>query len=145
MIRLGRETVSAMAGEARARYPEECVGALVGRPAPGGDGDREVVRVALAGNERTTERRRRYLLGPARLLEIDEEARGDGLEVVGFFHSHPDHPAEPSEFDREHAWPWYSYVIVPVRNGVPGTPRAWTLRPDRGAFEEEPIVIEEGP
>ncbi|HZD05034.1 MAG TPA: Mov34/MPN/PAD-1 family protein, partial [Longimicrobiales bacterium] len=77
MIRLSRELLSAMAGEARARYPEECVGALVGRPAPEGDGVREVVRVAVAGNERATRRERRYLLGPARLLEIDEQARRD--------------------------------------------------------------------
>jgi proteasome lid subunit RPN8/RPN11 len=60
MIRLSRELLSAMAGEARARYPEECVGALVGRPAPEGDGVREVVRVAVAGNERATRRERRY-------------------------------------------------------------------------------------
>jgi len=131
----------AMESEARARYPHECVGALLGRA--GEDGGRRVERAVPVRNERASERERRYLVGPRRIIELDGEAEAEGLEILGFFHSHPDHPPRPSEFDREHAWPWYSYVIVPVREGEPGEPRAWRLRDDRSRFDEEEILFEE--
>ncbi|HUE97299.1 MAG TPA: Mov34/MPN/PAD-1 family protein, partial [Longimicrobiaceae bacterium] len=65
----------------------------------------------------------------------------DGLEVVGFYHSHPDHPARPSSFDRDHAWPWYSYGIVPATSSGAGAPRAWRLRDDRSRFDEQEITL----
>lgn len=130
-----------MEREARDRYPHECCGALLGREE--GAGARRLVRVVPVANERREERERRYLVGPRRILELQEEADGEGLEVLGFFHSHPDHPARPSAFDAEHAWPWYSYVIVPVRDGEPGRARSWRLRDDRSRFDEEEILFEE--
>jgi proteasome lid subunit RPN8/RPN11 len=60
-----------------------------------------------------------------------------GLMLLGFYHSHPDHPAEPSQFDLDHAWPNLSYLIVSVRQGQPKEARSWRLKPDRSAFEEE--------
>ena len=69
----------------------------------------------------------------------EREAANVGLEVVGWYHSHPDHPARPSEFDREHAWPWYSYVIVSVAAGQPEDMTSWLLADDRTHFLPEEI------
>jgi proteasome lid subunit RPN8/RPN11 len=70
-------------------------------------------------------------------------ARSGGVEVVGLYHSHPDHPAQPSQFDLEHAMPWWSYVIVGVENGLPVAITSWLLREERLGFDEEPILIVE--
>ena len=64
-----------------------------------------------------------------------------GAELLGFYHSHPDHPAEPSQYDLDHAWPVFSYVIVSVRAGKPGEMRSWRLRDDRSQFDEEDITM----
>lgn len=143
MIRLAAGALEAIRAHARAAYPEECCGALLGRALDAGGAAREVVRAAVAENARREDRARRYLIGPEDVLRLEAEAARAGLEVVGFYHSHPDHPAEPSAFDREHAWPWYAYLIVSVRAGVPGEARAWRLASDRGAFEPEELVIVE--
>ena len=97
-----------------AAYPAECCGALVGRVDAGG---KEVVRLAPAVNRRTDDPHR-YLIAPDDLRRLEAEVRAAGLEIVGYYHSHPDHPAAPSAFDADHAWPWYSYVIVRIDRGV---------------------------
>lgn len=117
-------------------YPEEGCGVLVGRER---NGVREVVHVVPVENRREDSRARRYLISPEQLLAADRSARAAGLEVVGFFHSHPDHPPEPSSFDRENAWPWYSYLIVSVQRGSVAGQSAWRLREDRTRFDSEPI------
>jgi len=76
-------------------------------------------------------------------LRVEKDARARGLEVLGYYHSHPDHPARPSEYDREHAWPWYSYLIVAVEKGVPRDSRSWVLSEDRSVFHAEQIEVEE--
>ena len=129
-----------MKDEARRRYPEEACGYLLGRPAA--DGAREVLEARPAVNRRSLERERRFLLDPETVLRAEDEAEAQGMEVVGFFHSHPDHHAIPSDFDREHAWPWYSYPIVPVANGETGRLRSWRLRDDRSGFVEESVEME---
>ncbi len=75
--------------------------------------------------------------------EGEAYADNQGLLLIGFFHSHPDHPARPSEFDREHALPWWSYVIVSVQQGHSADVLSWALREDRSAFEAEEIVMRE--
>jgi proteasome lid subunit RPN8/RPN11 len=71
-----------------------------------------------------------------------EKAAGEqGLEVVGWYHSHPDHPARPSEYDRDYAWPWYSYIIVSVQNGAPRDMTSWRLNDDRAEFSPEGIEV----
>jgi proteasome lid subunit RPN8/RPN11 len=138
MIRLDPRALAAMTEHARASYPEECCGALFART----EGEaRDVLRAVPAGNARETERARRYLIGPDTLQELEAQAAETGLEVVGFYHSHPDHPAEPSAFDVEHAWPWYSYIILPVSGGDVGAPRAWRLRDDRSGFDAEDLTL----
>ena len=123
--------------ESRRRYPEECCGALLGYAEAEGH---VIVDVLPIENKRLTERLTRYLIGPDDFRAADAHARAEGVEVIGFYHSHPDQPAVPSAFDREHAWPWYAYVIVPVHHGRSGVPRAWRLAEDRSRFDELEIV-----
>ena len=117
-------------------YPEEGGGLLLGRLE---DGRATVTEVRVLPNtwDVEAEKRRRYLI-PSKVM-LGEERRADarGLEIVGYFHSHPDHPAIPSEFDREHALPNWSYVIVSVREGQAREVLAWQLREDRSGFESQ--------
>jgi proteasome lid subunit RPN8/RPN11 len=98
-----------------------------------------VERIVAADNERADSRHNRYVISPRSLLEAQREARSSGLDIVGYYHSHPDHPARPSEFDREHAWPGTSYVIVSIEKGKAVDCRSWRLSDDRTAFEEERV------
>jgi len=123
-------------------YPEEGCGVLLGRDL---DGVRAVERAIAFDNTRADERERRYTLSPEQVLSAEREARARGLDVVGFFHSHPDHPAQPSAFDLEHAWPFYTYLIVSVRGGQVADARAWRMAEDRSRFEPEDLsVLEDG-
>ena len=117
-------------------YPEEGCGVLLGRE----EGETRVVeRVLPLENRREDSRHDRYLIAPEHVLAADREAREAGLDVVGFFHSHPDHAAIPSAFDLEHAWPYYCYLIVSVERGRVADARAWRLKPDRSRFEHETL------
>ena len=144
MIELSPEDLALVRAHGEATYPEECCGILVGRmeKAAGANGAAlaRVVRLVGAENEREDENRHnRYLIPPEVILRTEREARADGLDVVGYYHSHPDHPSRPSEFDRDHAWPGYSYLIVSVREGRARDERSWRLSDDRSRFDEEPI------
>ena len=121
-------------------YPHECCGFLVGKSV--GDSV-TLTRTVPAVNLRDDSPRNRFEIDPGELVRTDRAARAEGLSVVGFYHSHPDAPAMPSEFDREHAWPGYCYVIVSIRQGQPVEMRNWRLRNDRVQFEEDEIVISE--
>jgi S-sulfo-L-cysteine synthase (O-acetyl-L-serine-dependent) len=112
-------------------YPDECCGALLG-PKTG-----EVVEAYPLDNTFPDGQRRRFLVGPDEYRRAEARAAETGLTLVGFYHSHPDHPAEPSQFDLDHAWPNLSYVIVSVHQGQPKETRSWRLKADRSAFEEE--------
>jgi proteasome lid subunit RPN8/RPN11 len=121
---------------ATASYPDECCGVLIGRAME----DATVVeRVLSVGNERQDSRHNRFLISPETILAAQKEARGLGLDIVGYYHSHPDHPARPSDFDREHAWPWVSYLIVSLEGRKVVDTRSWRLREDRESFDEEAI------
>ena len=119
-------------------YPDEGCGVLLGRD---GDGAREVVQIVALENRREESRHNRYLIAPEQFLLADRAARAAGLEVIGFFHSHPDHPPRPSAFDLRHAWPYYSYLIVNVTRGEAGEARSWRLAEDRSQFEEEIVEV----
>jgi proteasome lid subunit RPN8/RPN11 len=121
---------------AAASYPDECCGVLIGRAL---EEATVVERVLSVGNERQDSRHNRYLISPETVLAAQKEARALGLDVVGYYHSHPDHPARPSDFDREHAWPWVSYLIVSVQKGKVADMRSWRLQEDRLSFDEEGI------
>ncbi|MGH9446661.1 MAG: M67 family metallopeptidase, partial [Terriglobia bacterium] len=83
-------------------------------------------------------------MDPQEVRRVEVEGRERGLEVIGYYHSHPDHPARPSEYDREHAWPWLSYVIMKVEAGKPSDYASWVLAEDRSHFENEPIDVIDG-
>jgi len=118
-------------------YPAECCGALAGRGA--GEG-KEVVRLAPAVNRRTDDPHR-YLIGPDDLRRLDAELRAEGLEIVGYYHSHPDHPAVPSGYDTAHAWPWYSYLIVRIEQGRAVEAASYTLDDERPLMHPESLEV----
>jgi len=123
-------------------YPYECCGALLGRD---GDGSREVIDLVPLANRRDDSPRNRFEVTADDVRLAEKAAREKRLELVGWYHSHPDAPARPSEYDRDHAWPWYSYVIVSVQNGVAGDTASWRLQDDRAAYDPEPIETVEHP
>ena len=136
-IVIRRSDLETIGRHAAASYPEECCGFLIGRE--NGEETTLVERVVSAGNERQDSRHNRYLIHPETVLAAHKEARALGLDVMGYYHSHPDHPARPSEFDREHAWPGLSYVIVSVEQGKIADTRSWRLTEDRERFDEETV------
>jgi proteasome lid subunit RPN8/RPN11 len=93
-----------------------------------------------AENTHEEERSRRFLIEPLKIKEFEDRAEAQEMGVLGFYHSHPDHPAEPSEYDRDHAWPGYSYVIASVGRESVQDVRSWLLRDDRSGYDEETIV-----
>jgi len=124
----------------RTRYPEECCGFLLGRLDH--DGRKVIVAAERAENVRPENRERRYTIAPEDYLAADRDAQRKGLDIVGFYHSHPDHPARPSATDLvEATFPEYVYVITSVNKGEPGDLTAWTLAADRSEFVEEAIDI----
>ena len=128
-----------MRGHGERDYPYECCGLLVGRFA--GGGRKEVVETYPISNAREEEaKRNRFLIRPEELLRGERHARARGLDVVGFYHSHPDDEAVPSRYDLEHAWPTYSYIVVSVRQGRAVALRSWEMEADRSRFNEEEIL-----
>lgn len=133
------EQMARMAVHCQEAYPFEGCGMLLGREK---DGRKVVVDVLPTGNGREAEAQyNRYLIPPEEILQGELEAEARGLEVIGYFHSHPDHPAQPSDFDRDHAWPRYSYLIFSVGDGKARDRRAWQLREDRSGFAEEKLTV----
>lgn len=139
VLELAAGDLAAIGRHGEHTYPEECCGFLLGRESAG---TTRVARIVPAANERQDSRHNRFVMSPEIVLAAHKEARAAGLAVVGYYHSHPDHPAEPSEFDREHAWPGLSYLIVSVRGGQAGITRSWRLRDDRERFEEERLAAD---
>jgi len=118
-------------------YPAECCGVLVGRVEGAA---KDVVRLAPAVNRRTDDPHR-YLISPDDLRRLEAELRHEGLVIVGYYHSHPDHPAVPSGFDTEHAWPWYSYLIVRVERGRGLEAASWTLDDEQPLMRSESLEV----
>jgi proteasome lid subunit RPN8/RPN11 len=136
-LRLPTARLEEIRRHGEAAYPAECCGALVGRA----DGDgKEVVRLAPAVNRRTDDPHR-YLIAPDDLRRLEAELKGESLEVVGYYHSHPDHPPRPSAFDTEHAWPWYSYLIVRVQQGRAADAASWVLDDERPLMHPESLEV----
>ena len=130
-------------------FPFECCGALLGRDSAFEENSdwnrqqfespREVVELFPLVNRREDSPRNRFAVTAEDVRDAEKAATQHGLEVVGWYHSHPDHPARPSAFDREHAWPWYSYVIVSVISGEPAEMTSWRFNDDRQDYSTESI------
>jgi proteasome lid subunit RPN8/RPN11 len=119
-------------------YPHECCGFLFGRQ---DDGTRVIAEIRQQPNERTESRQNRFLITPGQFRDAERAARNAGLSMVGIYHSHPDSPARPSEYDRDHAWPWYSYLIVSVGKGAAGESYVWELNEDRSGFVAQELHV----
>jgi proteasome lid subunit RPN8/RPN11 len=109
-------------------YPHECCGALVGHG--------PVTATVPLPNTTEEGPRRRFLVRPEDYRMAEKRATELGGELLGFYHSHPDHPARPSQYDLDHAWPTFAYIIVAVGAGRAGDMTAWWLKDDRSSFEE---------
>jgi len=139
MLVLPPEFEATVRAAARGAYPNECCGVLMGGVS--GDSGAKVVRHALPIENAQTdgERYHRFLITPEDMLAAELSARKLKMDVIGFYHSHPDHPSAPSDYDKDHALPFYSYVIVAVEKGVDKKLSSWELTPDRTDFLSEPI------
>lgn len=135
-LRLGAGLAEEIRRAGERAYPAECCGVLAGHAG----GVKDIVKLVAVTNRRTDDPHR-YLIAPDDLRRIEAELRSLGLEVLGCYHSHPDHPAEPSAFDTEQAWPWYSYIIVRVDRGGATDLTSWVLNDDRAAMSPEPVDV----
>lgn len=139
MIQLSMQHRDEITNHAERDYPYECCGLLLG--SFGTNGTKTVIETYPISNAREEEaKRNRFLIKPEELLGGERYAATRELEVVGFYHSHPDHPDVPSAYDAEHAWPLYSYVIVSVNKDQANGLRSWQLRNDRSRFDEETVL-----
>lgn len=118
-------------------YPYECCGLLLGRYRENGKVVMETYPISNAREE--SAKRNRFLITPEELMRGERYARDHDLEVVGFYHSHPDSPAVPSNYDLEHAWPTYSYIIVSTSEGQATDLFSWEQQPDRSRFDREEV------
>lgn len=123
---------AAIRDHGRQTFPYECCGAMLGR-------DGVVFEAHALANTTEEGPRRRFLVRPDDYRAAEKRAREAGLDLLGFYHSHPDHPARPSQYDLDHAWPSFSYVIVSVMAGEDTDLTSWRLKDDRTAFEEEAV------
>jgi proteasome lid subunit RPN8/RPN11 len=151
VLKLSPEIAERIRKHGAGTYPHECCGALLGRDADAAATSssepdpsplpREILELFPLVNRRDDSPRNRFSVTSEDVLAAEKAARALGVDVVGWYHSHPDHPAEPSQYDRDHAWPWYSYIIVSVANGEPQRMTSWRLTDDRAGFTPEDLEI----
>ncbi len=139
MIYFSPKTYECMLSDALQTFPDECCGFLFGTEAP--DGSRHLIDILVVNNAKEGDKRRRFEIAPKDYLHAERHADEHGLTLLGIYHSHPNHPAIPSEHDRIAAQPFFSYVIVSVRDGGIANVRSWRLN-DSWQFDEEPISQE---
>jgi proteasome lid subunit RPN8/RPN11 len=138
VIQLTEQQKAQISDHGKNDYPYECCGLLLGSFATGGL--KEIVEIYPISNAREEQaKRNRFLIRPEELMRGERYAQQQRLEVVGFYHSHPDHPAVPSGYDLDHAWPMFSYIVVSMMAGVARDLRSWEMEPDRSRFNEEEI------
>jgi proteasome lid subunit RPN8/RPN11 len=127
-----------------AAFPNECCGMLIGREiSEGGVARRIVDRIEPADNAfAADEQYHRFSIHPLQQLKSERAAQKEGKILVGFYHSHPDHPARPSEYDREHAWETFSYVIVRIQAGEPREMTSWMLDEKTRQFAQQEIIVQ---
>ncbi len=140
MIKIPASVVYQIGKHGEKTYPEECCGIILGR----NDGIGQVVEeIVELENEQGENRRRRFFVTPKQYMLAERIAAEKKMELLGFYHSHPDHPAAPSEFDRDHALPWFTYVIVAIANGEAKDTTAWLLSESREKFDKKELLVEE--
>jgi proteasome lid subunit RPN8/RPN11 len=135
-VRILRAAFEGIQEHGAAGYPDEICGIMLGPP-----GERTVSQVKRARNIIVERSRDRYEIDPLDHIRIQREADAAGLDIIGYYHSHPDHPARASVFDTERAWAGYVYVIVSIENGNPVDANAFDAEQDGGPFHPEPLEI----
>jgi proteasome lid subunit RPN8/RPN11 len=138
--RLTSPQINQIRREGEISYPQECCGLLLGKLVNGSKVISETYPVSNAREEAA--KYNRFLIPPSAVREAEQYARGKQLDVLGFYHSHPNAEARPSLFDLEHAWPFYSYIIVSVKDRQAGDLTCWTMLDDRSQFVLEELVID---
>ena len=138
-LEISLELLIGIHSHGEAAYPEEGAGFLLG--AAHGERRQVAAILPLDNSREAGARHNRYLLTPQDFLRGEQEAARQGLDLLGVFHSHPDHPNRPSEFDRDWAMPWFSYIITSVQAGRAASSRSWRLEEDRSSFFEEAIEV----
>ena len=139
MLQLSTQHRTEIAAHGERDYPFECCGLLLGRFAENGVKVLDEI-YAISNAREEAAKRNRFLIRPAELLQGEQYAAAKSLDIIGFYHSYPDHPAVPSQYDLEHAWPTYSYIVVAVREGQAEALRSWEMETDRSRFNEEEIL-----
>lgn len=119
-------------------FPHECCGAMIGR-------DGRVTAVVALPNTTEEGPRRRFMVRPSDYRVAEQQASAQGADLLGFYHSHPDHPARPSQYDLDHAWPTFAYVIVSVMSAAATDMTVWFLKEDRSSFDEGELHGDENP
>ena len=143
MIAINEEQLAQMRAHGEQDYPYECCGLMLGKL----EGGRKTVleTYAISNAREEAAKRNRFLIRPEELMRGEKYAREQGFDVVGFYHSHPDDVAVPSQYDLEHAWPTYSYIVMSVEQARAVDLRSWEMESDRSRFNEEEIVSEARP
>ncbi len=119
-------------------FPDECCGFLLGTSDE--DEHRIVTEIVVVNNAKEGDKRRRFAIAPLDYMKAEGYAEKKQLQLLGIYHSHPNHPAVPSEHDRVAAQPFFSYIIVSVQEKIPGPLRSWRLNDDH-QFEEEEVTV----
>jgi proteasome lid subunit RPN8/RPN11 len=139
MLKIPEKVLREIYDHTEASYPNECCGLMVGTIS----GDTRTVHTFRKCRNLNTERARdRYEMDPMDMLRTQREFENSPLDIVGIYHSHPDHPSRPSQTDTDRAWPDYSYIIISVRSGTVASVNTWVLNESERMFHEEPLVIE---
>lgn len=138
MIIIDTQARAALLKDAIAAFPDECCGFLFGKE--DAHGLRAITEIQVVNNAKEGDKRRRFAIAPLDYIRAEEYADENQLQLLGVYHSHPNHPAVPSEHDRVAAQPWFSYIIVSVLDGKPDALRSWRLNDDN-QFEEENVGI----
>ena len=142
VINLTNKIVNQFLKHGESDYPYECCGFILGNFTNEAS---KGVEYIPASNTKEENQERRFLIDPMAYQKTEDEADKRSLSVISIVHSHPDHPDKPSDFDRDHAWPGFSYVIISIQNGKATSYRSWQLNSDREYFIEENInIIKEG-
>jgi len=139
-LKLDQHLLEGIRAHGEASYPNEGAGLLLGHSSPVA---RQVLELQpLPNNFEPDQQSRRYRLDPLDIMRAEDDADARGLEIIGIFHSHPDHPAQPSQYDLEWSLPFFSYIITSIERGTATESRSWRLEDSPRRFEEEPILID---
>ncbi len=137
LLSINNNKLDDIKNQVKRSYPLECCGLLIGT----NTSEKKVVEVRQVENKNTERTHDRYEIEGKEFMKVDKEAKKKGLQIIGIYHSHPDHPAVPSAFDTDHAWAGYSYMIIAIEKREKVDIRSWIFNDEKRQFDEEEINI----